>query len=465
MNRNEIKKKELALISSKEKENPLLFKKETFIESPEFLKKFGIFIKGKDNYPLGYLKLWPQDFIVEETDDSGKLHTINTSEEKEVNGEGKTIYATMVKCGLSTLEAVEELSNILNLDKKKINFAGIKDKDAITSQLISMRGVNINDVKNIESPSLFLKDIYHGKGIVEIGKLKSNKFTILIRTTKDFQKKLFLDNLKKLDKEGFFNFFYLQRFGTPRLINFHWGFLILKGEYEKAVLSFLSSPGERELPYFIKLREKLKENFGNWQEIENILSPLPLFFQCELRVVSFLKKYPNNFAGALKEIPEQIKLWIFAFSSLLFNDKLSSYIKEGKEPPEIIPLILSDDKKDLEIYKTILSKNKADETIFNNLNNFPFIQLKKREINTKEKINIIDYKIVNEGVILSFTLPKGSYATTFLSQLFNLASGLPPKDIYNYTIDTKATLGEESLENVLNKFKDVIYSKEDSPQN
>jgi len=149
----------------------------------------------------------------------------------------------------------------------------------------------------------------------------------------------------------------------------------------------------------------------------------------------------------------------------LFNDKLSSYIKEGKEPPEIIPLILSDDKKDLEIYKTILSKNKADETIFNNLNNFPFIQLKKREINTKEKINIIDYKIVNEGVILSFTLPKGSYATTFLSQLFNLASGLPPKDIYNYTIDTKATLGEESLENVLNKFKDVIYSKEDSPQN
>jgi len=137
-------------------------------------------------------------------------------------------------------------------DKKKINFAGIKDKDAITSQLISMRGVDINDVKNIESPSLFLKDIYHGKGIVEIGKLKSNKFTILIRTTKDFQKKLFLDNLKKLDKEGFLNFFYLQRFGTPRLINFSLGISYFKRRIRKSCFKLFVFSRRKRTPLFYK---------------------------------------------------------------------------------------------------------------------------------------------------------------------------------------------------------------------
>jgi hypothetical protein len=62
-------------------------------------------------------------------------------------------------------------------------------------------------------------------------------------------------------------------------------------------------------------------------------------------------------------------------------------------------------------------------------------------------------------VILNFALPKAAYATTFLAHLFNLVSGSPPKNISPFPLDTKATLGKGSLEEVLNRFKEVIHPK------
>jgi len=467
MNRNEIKEKEIEYLAKEYKKNPLLFRKETYVDAPEFLEDFGIFIKGKGNFPLGYLKLWPQDFIVEEITEDGKIQDISVSDffdrGKYFGEKDRTVYATMVKCDLSTLEAVEEISSLLRINNKQINFAGMKDKDAITSQLISIRKTNFEDIKNLNSPYIFLKNVYSGKGVVEVGKLKGNEFTILIRTDGNFQKEEFLSNVNTIKKEGFFNFFYLQRFGTPRLINFYWGLFILKGDYEKAILSFLSSPGKRELPYFHQLRKLIGENFGNWQKVREITEPFSLIFQNERKVISYLKENPKDFCGALKQIPEQVQLWLFALASLFFNKKLSAYLKENGKLPETLPLILSDDGKDWDSYQEVLSKNGIGSAPFKNLEPFPFIQLKKREIKTKESVKILDCKIVKEGVILDFVLPKACYATTFLTHLFNLVSGLPPKAISGYPIDTKASLGKESLEETLNRFQKVIHSKtEDS---
>lgn len=463
MNRDEIKEKELKFLAGEYKKYPQLFKRETFIDDSKFLEKFRIFIKGKENLPLGYIKLWPQDFIVEEITKEGEIQTIDAdnslSEVKKFSEKNSTIYATLVKCGLSTIEATEELSSILNLEKEKIQFAGIKDKDAITSQLISVRKININELRKISSPYLFLKNIYSGKGAVEIGGLNGNQFTVLIRTSNSFREKEFLKNLKNIEKEGFYNFFYLQRFGTPRLINFYWGLFILRGEYQKAILSFLSSPGQRELPYFQKLREKVKENFGSWPKIEEILESFPIIFQNERKIVSYLKENPKDFVGALNQIPKQIQLWLFAYGSWLFNKKLSFYLKKRVKPPQKMPLILSKNRGDWLFYKEFLRENKIFSMPLRNIKTFPDVQWKKREIKTVERVRILQIKIIPEGVILNFTLPKAAYATTFLAHLFNLVSGLPPKNISPLPIDTKATLDRGSLEEALNRFKDIIHPK------
>lgn len=462
MKRIQIKERELKFLSKEYKKQPSLFERESFYDNSQFLKKFGIYIKNKENLPLGYLKLWPQDFIVEEISKEGEVQTVEIGDfldkKRPFSKEDLTIYATLIKCGLSTIEAIEEIASFLKIDKTKIQFAGIKDKDALTSQLISFRKTNIKDLKKIKSPYFFLKNIYSGKGVVEIGSLQGNEFTVLIRSD-FFQKGKFLENLNNIEKEGFYNFFYLQRFGTPRLINFYWGLFILRGEYEKAVLSFLCSPGLRELLYFKNLREKIKKNFGDWKKIEEILEPFPIIFQNEIKIVNYLKKNPQDFIGALNQIPEQIQLWLFAYSSLLFNKKLSFYLERGLEPPFKIPLILSNDERDWLFYKEFLKEDKIFSIPFQNLKPFPDVQWKKREIKTKERVKINQIKIIPEGVILNFILPKACYATTFLAHLFNLVAGLPPKTISSLAIDTKATLGKGSLKELLDKFKEVIHSK------
>ena len=172
-----------------------------------------------------------------------------------------------------------------------------------------------------------------------------------------------------------------------------------------------------------------------------------------------MKENPTDFIGALNQIPKQIQLWLFAYASLLFNKKLSFYLKKKINPPQKMPLILSKDKRDWLFYQEFLKENKIFSIPLKNLRPFPDVQWKKREIKTQERAKIQQVKIIKEGVILNFALPKAVYATTFLAHLFNLVSGPPPKEILTFPIDTKATLGKGSLEEVLNRFQNVIYPK------
>ena len=289
--------------------------------------------------------------------------------------------------------------------------------------------------------------------------MKCNKFTLLIRTDKSFDEEAFKEKLKNIEENGFFNFFYSQRFGSPRFINWFWGLLMLRGEYENVITSFLCSEGQREVQFFKELRKKIKDNLGNWEKVEEILSPFPLILNNELKVVRYLKNNPQDFSGALNQMPEQIQMWVFAYASLLFNRKISELTLLNKPLPEKLGLILSKDENDWMQYYEFLKQDGILEMPLKNLKPFQNIQWKKREIKTKEKAAIHKYKKVEEGIVLSFSLPKACYATTFLSHLFQLGSGMPPEQISDNIVDTKKVLEEGLIQDLLEKFKDISYSK------
>jgi len=482
MNIIEAKKIENANFKEAIRRWPRFFESQTFIDDQKLLEKYGIQIPEKKKLPLGYLKLWPQDFIVEEIAANNELQTVFPDKfihkKRDFLPEDPIIYTTLVKCGLSTIEAAEDLARALNLEPKSIKFAGIKDKHAITSQLISMKRGEIAEtashlsprsasplsvierLNQISLPNFFLKNVFSGENGLYLGNLKGNQFTILIRTGPNFKKEEFLKRLKEIEKNGFFNFFYLQRFGVPRLTNQDCGLYVLKGDYEKAAFTAICKPGARELLYFQSLRKEIEKLWGKWEAIEEVLELFPLTFRDERTVVNYLIKNPTDFLGAINQIPRVLQLWLTSFTALLFNKLLSSYSGMGKTPPEALPLVLSERKGDWLIYKDLLNQVGVFSTTFalKNLKPFPFIVLKKREQKTIEKVKILSQKIIPEGVILQFVLSKGCYATTFLSQLFNLASGNLPKNFSNLPIDTKANLNQPSLEEILNKFSDVVSS-------
>jgi tRNA pseudouridine13 synthase len=445
------------------KQFPKLFRNDTFVDDQKFLKNYGITIPEKKNLPKGYIKLWPQDFIVEEISLEGEVQDIYqdsfVSKEKSFFFQKPIIWGNLVKCGLSTIEAVKELAKKLNIESSLIKYAGIKDKFAITSQLFSIRNVSPEKLHSVLSPNFFIKNIFSRDKEISVGSLKGNQFTIFLRTEYTLPQKNFFSNLQKIQKEGFYNFYYLQRFGTPRLIAPLCGFYLLKGDYERAVFTEICQPGPRELPYLQNLRKSIAQFWGNWEEIATILESFPLTFRVEKILVDHLINHPHDFLGALRKVPSQVRLWVDSFNSLLFNRKISFFLEQKKELPKKLPFLSKNNKETWLIYEELLRKYgfSSPFLIFKNLSPFPFIKLGGKARETKIKPQILDYKIIPEGVILNFNLPKGCYATTFFSHLFNLVSGTLPQKISNLPIDTKATLKKPSLDQVLNRFQEVVY--------
>lgn len=460
--RFERKQAELAVLQQEARDHPELFVEQSFVEDNKTLSEVGILIPGKESFPLGLLKLWPEDFIVEEKIDEG-VRTVEGKPEESPGEPASTVYATLVKCNISTFEAVADMARALSIRVEDISFAGLKDKNALTSQKISIRRASPDALRALSLPYYFLKDFETGKGITERGRLDGNRFTILIRTEESFfdpeRFSHFAEHLKRVKSDGFANFFYLQRFGTSRLRNFHWAWLILQGRYEDAVYDFLTYAGAQELPYFKNLRTSLKNTISNWDATYAAMEQFPIIFEQELLVTDYLRKHPSDFVGALNVLPEQITFWLYALSSLLFNTKISEYLARGERPPEKLPFFLSRDRADYGPYKQLLEKAGVYPPPFQNLKPFPQVMMRSRETPTQSHVDFRKAELTKEGIVFEFDLDKGQYATTMLSHLFNLVSGLPPTQFSKERIDSKAILKETSISTTIERFKDVIQPK------
>ncbi len=460
------KEQEHEILAAAAKDRPELFEARSYTEDDTLLQEFGIHIPGKGAFPQGYLKLWPEDFIVEEISPEGAIYTV--TRENLLTPETKleyapTIFVTLVKCGVSTIEAIDDMVAQLGCDRTAIGYAGIKDRDALTAQRLSFRKISPQKLKQLSSPYFFLKDASESKGSVATAGLRGNRFTLLIRTPQTlFQKDTFVAfarNFAHVRQNGFYNFFYLQRFGTPRLRNYVWGLAILRGEYEQAVFDVFAFQAKRELPYFKELRAECAKLWRNWSAIEALIAPFPIIFRHELRLVRYLKEHPDDFSGALAELPDQVVLWVYALASRYFNECLSQLAVSGNPLPATLPLFLGYNKKSWASYEAQLKRDGIFPPPFENLKPFPFLQLRERSLPTVDCPTILDVQACDQGLILSFELGKGQYATTFLSHFFNLISGKPPEYLTTGQVDTKKVLGQDSITDTLNFFAPIIRSK------
>lgn len=466
LDRQENKNREHEILAAEALAHPELFERRSYVEDDALLQEFGIRIPGKESFSPGYLKLWPADFIVEEVTPEGQACTVtreNLLTEETPLEYAPTIFATLVKCGVSTIEAIDDMVTQLGCDRSAIGYAGIKDRDALTAQRISFRKISPQKIKTLSSPYFFLKDVSASKGAVATGGLRGNRFTLLIRTPQTFFQKDTLDtfakNLSQVQNDGFRNFFYLQRFGTPRLRNYVWGLSILRGDYKTAVFDAMTYQAARELTYFKSLRAECAKHFGDWQTILDLITPFPIIFHHELRLVRYLKDHPDDFSGALAQLSDQIVLWVYALASHYFNETLSDLATDGKAFPPTLPLFLSFNKKSWIPYESQLRRDGIFPPPFENLKPFPFLQVRDRSTPTTDRPNILGAQACDQGLILSFELGKGQYATTFLSHLFNLVSGKPPAYLNTDQVDTKVLLGQEALSETLSYFAPIIRSK------
>ena len=299
-------------------------------------------------------------------------------------------------------------------------------------------------------------------GAIANGDLQGNRFIITLRSPESFSESTSLVIRKKLQniqEEGFWNFFSFQRFGTPRLLSHKLGLYIIKGNFEGAVRLFLAHQSQRELPYFKHIRKNIEDHWRDWATIRTLLDPFPYHFSLELKLVNHLQEHSEDFLGALQSVPDQVRLWIYAYDSYLFNKTLSRCIREG-EVSLSLPLLTSFSPHDWEPYKTFLEEDGVDIPS-RHYKKFPFVRVESRTWPVLQQAEIHNLIFQDKLAIFSFSLPKGSYATSLLMNFFTLASGIPVvPGISPEQIDAKNMLGLGSLRPTLDRFQKVLTLRE-----
>jgi len=457
--------KQQATLEYYKKNNPELVKNKIKKTEAEIFEEIGIF-NIPENRDSGYIRLFPNDFIVEEKNKNcrvAKVNSINSSINSDT-ADGSTLFADLIKVGIPTSLAIERVAQAFNIKPARIGYAGLKDADALTAQSISIPEFKmpISEIEKVKIPNIYLNNFFYSKKPLLPGDLAANIFTITVRTQKPINEGIFRNKINLINNYGVLNYFQSQRFRTLRLISHKLGKLIFQGKYEFAIKYFLFKTSEEDIDLISNIRKEAEKNYPDFDRLTSLYSEMPYTFPFELRIINYLRNYPEDYLGALEQIKEQTQLWIYAYSSLLFNKHLSEYSMKNGVVDEKFPILLSDDPNDIKIYNKYLVEDETTDFL-KHLRPFRFIQRKKRMIEGRIFPENLNYRSFGGGVVLNFSLNKGSYATTLLANLFEIFESLPiPEWVDIKQIDAKAILGQGDIKNIKEILKEYFYSKMDN---
>jgi tRNA pseudouridine13 synthase len=284
----------------------------------EIEKKIGIetFFTSQPGFG-GKLRLKPEDFLVKEIP--------NYPPKKK---DGKFTIADITSTSWETNLLIRELSGCLHISKKRINFAGTKDKRAKKTQIMSFYNIPIEKIKEIKIKDIKIANLYKSDKPVKLGNLNGNYFEIIIR---NIEKKIKIGKISEIfsiinNNGGFPNFFGIQRFGIIRPITHIVGKYIVLGDFEKAVMTYIANPIRAE----DKETYNLRKNLNKTKNFSRALKNYPNKLNFEKAILNKLVLNSNDFLGSLKELPKNLlTMFVNAYQSYLFNRILSMRIKKG----------------------------------------------------------------------------------------------------------------------------------------
>jgi tRNA pseudouridine13 synthase len=146
----------------------------------------------------------------------------------EAAGAGEHTFLWVEKRGLTTMDAVRRLARLLEVDARDAGYAGLKDRNAVTRQWVSLPRVDPERARLIAEPDLaVLQATRHGNKL-RTGHLRGNRFEVVV-TLPAAEEAALRARLEALAANGVPNRFGEQRFGAAG-DNAAAGLAILRGE-------------------------------------------------------------------------------------------------------------------------------------------------------------------------------------------------------------------------------------------
>ena len=333
------------------------------------------------------LKSLPEDFLVEELPGY------------ELLSGGEFCCIRVRKKGLTTQQAVKKLSSAWRIPERYFNYAGSKDRHAITVQYMTVPA-RFSRKEKLIRPELEAETLGYLDERLALGMLDGNRFVITVRELSAAEAEKFRESPGRI-----VNYFDEQRFGR---MNLKIGLELLRKNYRESILLIMESAGE-------------------------ILAA---------RMKAHIEKHKNEYIGALRLVPgKQLLLYVHSVQSWMWNEAARMHIlkncanvrelaySEGKFvfPRQAvgnlgIPLVGFGSKPENdEIWRSLAGIMEEHDI---SPRDFIFRELPELSLEGGERellAEVKGYKLVEAGrdelfpgkrkVKLEFSLPKGSYAT------------------------------------------------------
>lgn len=234
---------------------------------------------------------------------------------------GRHIVHLLHKEKLSTPEALQVIAQRADVDRASIAYAGLKDRQAITDQYVSIEGRAVE----LKLPNLRLQPVGATDQPITSKQSRGNAFTIVVRDLQPAKAALLRRSLPSLQKTGLPNYFDDQRFGCLRHGQGFVMLAVLRGDFEQALRGLVAQPSPIAITGDVKLKQLLQTHWGDWETCLRIARG-PLYEG----LFRHLRANPEDFRGALEFIPVRTRvIHSFAFQSLLWNRAVSRLLRGG----------------------------------------------------------------------------------------------------------------------------------------
>lgn len=261
---------------------------------------------------------------------------------------GDFLHFTLYKVNKDTMECISWLAKVLKLGPRAFEFAGTKDRRAVSVQRVSVYRQHISPMIDAGRSlrQAYIGDFEYHPRALQLGELTGNEFTITLRdcmfhktkTTRvdlNEARSIVSDALENLVARGFINYYGLQRFGTFSISTADVGVKLLRGDFKgatEAILHYTPEsigtpegliPAEDRMSRDDKARSHAIHAFRTTGKAQRALADLPKKFSAESAIIRHLGNKPNqahDYLGAIQSIQRNLRLmYVHAYQSLVWN--------------------------------------------------------------------------------------------------------------------------------------------------
>lgn len=259
----------------------------------------------------GTLKVRPEDFIVEEI----PLY--------EPTGAGEHLYLGIQKRGVAHGELLSVLAGRFGVRENAIGYAGMKDKHAVTRQVVSVHLPRDPDGVHLDHDRIDVMWADRHVNKIRRGHLIGNRFSIRIREVDPLKAPAAHAALRELAERGIPTWYGPQRFGY-RLNNHLLGAKLVRRDWDGIVRELLGTRGTPFPPHQQDRRRLADE--GRWREAHDLWTVADR----SERIVSGRLARGETPEQAVRRIgPVTLNFWTSALSSAVFNRLLDERVSCG----------------------------------------------------------------------------------------------------------------------------------------